>query len=49
MTSRQTEVGTRAVEVLTDLAKVTAPNYPELSEKIQLLVLEIAEWLRAGG
>lgn len=49
MTSRQTEVGTRAVEVLTDFAKATGQNYPELSEKAQQLALEIGLWLRQGG
>ena len=46
MTSRQTEVGTRAVEVLSDFAKATGQDFPVISEKAQELAEEIGLWLQ---
>jgi len=46
MTSRQTEVGTRAVEVLTDFARATGQDFPQISDHAQQLALEIGLWLR---
>ncbi|HTY55802.1 MAG TPA: hypothetical protein VMB26_11400 [Candidatus Binataceae bacterium] len=46
MTSRQTEAGTSAVEVLTDFARATGQDFPVISDRAQQLALEIALWLR---
>jgi len=46
MTSRQTEVGIRAVEVLTDFARATGQDFPVISNQAQQLALDIGLWLR---
>ena len=46
MMSRQTDVGTRAVEVLADFAKATGQDFPMVSGKAQQLAVESDLWLR---